>query len=237
MRPVSDPDQQQPARPPWRHLPADVGRDDEDPGSDHRADDQRDRRQRTDAANELGWRAWSRAAPGWEWPWSSVSRGRRRVCGVEAAGTRRRCLLRARQTPARCLSAPSTRFPPPSPPRPPPPGPAAARPFITLAAPSIIPIVPLMAWIGSLPARMVSSTVSVILARMPPGPGPLGVLALEELDVVEDLVAALVAQVVEQARDPLLEQIVHRFTVLPPPPRAWRPARRPASRGTGCGPP
>jgi hypothetical protein len=47
--------------------------------------------------------------------------------------------------------------------------PAAASPFITLAAPSTRPMVPLMAWMGSLPARMVSSTVSVILAKIPPG--------------------------------------------------------------------
>ena len=41
------------------------------------------------------------------------------------------------------------------------------------------------------------------------GPRPLGVLAVEELDVVEDLVAALVAQRLEQPGDPLLEQVVH----------------------------
>ena len=47
--------------------------------------------------------------------------------------------------------------------------PAAAKPFITLAALSITPIVPLMALIGSLPARMVSSTVSVNFAKTPVG--------------------------------------------------------------------
>ena len=94
--------------------------------------------------------------------------------------------------------------------------PAAASPFMTFAALSMMPMVPLIAWIGSLPARIVSSTVSVILARMPLGPAALGVLAVEEFDVVEDLVAALVAQRVEQAGDSLLEQIVHRLTPTSP---------------------
>ena len=107
--------------------------------------------------------------------------------------------------------------------------PAAASPFITLAAPSMMPMVPLIAWIGSLPARMVSSTVSVILARMPLGRPALGVLAVEELDEVQDLVAALVAQRVEQPADALLEQIVHRFTFRLPSPRPPTPAPRPAS--------
>jgi hypothetical protein len=38
-----------------------------------------------------------------------------------------------------------------------------------LAALSIRVIVPLMAWIGNFPARMVFSTVAVILARRPLG--------------------------------------------------------------------
>jgi hypothetical protein len=42
--------------------------------------------------------------------------------------------------------------------------PAAASPFMTLAALSMIPIVPLMAFTGSFPARIVSSTVSVSFA-------------------------------------------------------------------------
>ena len=47
--------------------------------------------------------------------------------------------------------------------------PAAASPFMTLVALSIKFIVPLMAWIGSLPARMVFSTVLVIFASSPSG--------------------------------------------------------------------
>ena len=46
---------------------------------------------------------------------------------------------------------------------------AAAIPFMTFEAPSTAPIAPLMALMGSLPARIVSSTVSVILARIPVG--------------------------------------------------------------------
>ncbi len=88
--------------------------------------------------------------------------------------------------------------------------PAAASPFITLLALSIRPIVPLIAWIGSLPARIVSSTVSVILARIPVGPLPLGVPALEELHEIEHLVGAIVGQGIERAQDALLEQVVHR---------------------------
>ena len=76
-------------------------------------------------------------------------------------------------------------------------------------------MVPLIAWIGSLPgAHRVLDRLGD-LGENAARPRPLGVLAVEELDVVEDLVAALIAQRVEQPADALLEQIVHRNAYLP----------------------
>src|SRR6185295_13485877 len=57
----------------------------------------------------------------------------------------------------------------------------------------------------------------------------LGILAVEELDEVQDLIAALVAQRIEEPADALLEKIVHRVTFRLPSPRPPTPAPRRAS--------
>src|SRR6185312_242753 len=67
--------------------------------------------------------------------------------------------------------------------------------------------------------------------------GALGVLAVEELDVIQNLVAALVAQRVEQPADALLEEIVHGTPTFRPCPRPPTPAPPRAWRGTWCGRP